>query len=158
MKLAAAWMENLLGSCSIWPGLYLSDHKSETWPDRHGCCECTATCPRNHRAWLLEFLLEVSGCDSCYLLCTSSPGIKRCNWNHPEQTWAVRFKNLLLSMKRYMIKHFFQMKMRSATITAINLIRSIIPLSQLHMRKIPFLKFLLKTRSQEKEQSIKFGL
>lgn len=78
--------------------------------------------------------------------------------NHPEQTWAVRFKNLLLSMKRYMIKHFFQMKMRSATITAINLIRSIIPLSQLHMRKIPFLKFLLKTRSQEKEQSIKFGL
>ena len=30
--------------------LYLSDHKSETWPDRHGCCECTATCPQNHRA------------------------------------------------------------------------------------------------------------
>ena len=35
-------------------------------------------------------------------------------------------------------------RMRSATITAINLIRSIIPLSKLHMRKIPFLKFLLK--------------
>lgn len=64
--------------------------------------------------------------------------------NHPEQTWAVRFKNLLLSMKKVHDKALLSDEMRSATITAINLIRSIIPLSKLHMRKIPFLKFLLK--------------
>ena len=36
-------------------------------------------------------------------------------------------------------------RMRSATITVINLTRSMIPSSKLHMRKIHFLKILLKS-------------
>ena len=68
-----------------------------------------------------------------------------------EQTWAVRFKKLLLDMKRCVTKHFFQIRMRSATITAISLIRSMMPSSKLHMRKIHFLKLLLKSAVARKK-------
>lgn len=71
--------------------------------------------------------------------------------NYPEQTWAVRFKELLLDMKRYMIKNFFPVRMRSAAITAINLIWSMIPSSKLHMGKIHFLKLQLKSATGRKK-------
>lgn len=51
----------------------------------------------------------------------------------------------LRSFCRYMIKHFFPVRMRSAAITAINLIWSMIPSSKLHMGKIHFLKLQLKS-------------
>ena len=65
--------------------------------------------------------------------------------NHPAQTWIVRFKKLLLGMKNCVIKTFFQIRVRSAAITTINLIWSMILSSKLHMKKIHILKLLLKS-------------
>lgn len=65
--------------------------------------------------------------------------------NHPEQTWAARFKKFLFNINRCMIKHLFPIRMRSATITAISLICSMMPSSKLHIRKIHCLKHLLKS-------------
>jgi transposase len=61
--------------------------------------------------------------------------------NHPEQTWAPRFRKLLLDMKKSRIRLYRKGRMKSAIIICTSSIWRMMTSSEPHMRKTRFPKY-----------------
>lgn len=92
--------KKLLGSHCIRSGLYISDYTSETWSDGMDAADILphANGIIVHDCWSSYWKYpNVTHAICCaHLLCELNGVIE----NHPEQTWAVRFKKLLIDMKK----------------------------------------------------------